>query len=150
AELNEQLANDLLLGYFVIPEDPVADGRDALYVTRKLTNLEVRNWYAALVTNVVRDRRIREEDIASSTADWIQTPIAFDTTRLTDSGTETAARLGDTLTQWAPVAFVYFLWISIFSVTQMLLTNTIEEKSNKLVEVLLSSLQPVDLMAGKI
>ena len=121
-----------------------------LYVTRKLTNLEVRNWYAGLVTNVVRDRRIREENIAPSTADWIQTPITFDTTRLTDSGTETAAQLGDTLTQWAPVAFVYLLWISIFSVTQMLLTNTVEEKSNKLVEVLLSSLRPVDLMAGKI
>jgi ABC-2 type transport system permease protein len=150
ADLNERLADDSLLGYFVIPDDPVADGRDALYVTRKLTNLEVRNWYAALVTNVVRDRRIREENIASSTADWIQAPIAFDTTRLTESGAETAAGLGDTLTQWAPVAFVYLLWISIFSVTQMLLTNTVEEKSNKLIEVLLSSIRPVDLMAGKI
>jgi ABC-2 type transport system permease protein len=149
-ELNDRLADDSLLGYFVIPDDPVVDGRDATYVTRKLTNLEVRIWYARLVTNVVRDRRIREENIASSTADWIQTPITFETTRLTDSGTETAAQLGDTLTQWAPVAFVYLLWISIFSVTQMLLTNTVEEKSNKLVEVLLSSLRPIDLMAGKI
>ena len=32
----------------------------------------------------------------------------------------------------------------------MLLTNTIEEKSNKLIEVLLSSISPIVLMAGKI
>lgn len=32
----------------------------------------------------------------------------------------------------------------------MLLTNTIEEKSNKLIEVLLSSVSPMQLMAGKI
>ena len=32
----------------------------------------------------------------------------------------------------------------------MLLTNTIEEKSNKLIEVLLSSVSPLVLMAGKI
>src|SRR5262249_62112875 len=60
------------------------------------------------------------------------------------------AGLADTLSQWAPVAFVYLLWISIFSITQMLLTNTVDEKSNKLVEVLLSSISPLDLMGGKI
>jgi ABC-2 type transport system permease protein len=150
AVLNDEVATDRLLGYFVVPDDPVANGRGAVYVTRKLTNLEIRNWYAGEVTDVVRDRRIREENIAPAIADWIQAPVDFDTTRLTDTGTEANAELVDTLTQWAPVAFVYLLWISIFSVTQMLLTNTVEEKSNKLVEVLLSSIAPIDLMAGKI
>jgi ABC-2 type transport system permease protein len=148
--LNEEVAADRLLGYFVVPDDPVADSRGAVYVTRKLTNLEIENWYGALVTDVIRDRRIREENIAPAIADWIQTPVDFDTTRLTETGTEANAGLVDTLNQWAPVAFVYLLWISIFSVTQMLLTNTVDEKSNKLVEVLLSSVAPIDLMAGKI
>ncbi len=70
--------------------------------------------------------------------------------RLDNSGVESEAERADTLGQWAPVAFVYLLWISIFSIAQMLLTNTVEEKSNKLVEVLLSSVAPVELMAGKI
>jgi ABC-type Na+ efflux pump permease subunit len=48
------------------------------------------------------------------------------------------------------VAFVYLLWISVFVIAQMLLTNTIEEKSNKIMEVLLSSVSPIQLMAGKI
>ena len=148
--LNHLLATDALLGYFVIPDDPVANGGEAAYVTRKLTNLDVQRWYAAQVTDVVRDRRIRQENIAPATADWIQAPIEFVSMRLSDGGVETTAALSDTLGQWAPVAFVYLLWISIFSITQMLLTNTVEEKSNKLVEVLLSSVAPVDLMAGKI
>jgi ABC-2 type transport system permease protein len=148
--LNRLLAGDQLLGYFEIPDDPVADGSGASYVTRKLTNQDVRRWYGSLVTDVVRDRRIREENIAPATADWIQTAVDFAPVRLNDSGVETEAALADTLGQWAPVAFVYLLWISIFSITQMLLTNTVDEKSNKLVEVLLSSIAPVDLMAGKI
>ena len=119
-------------------------------MTRKLTNQDVRRWYESLVTDVVRDRRIRDANIAPETAAWIQTPIEFASIRLGEGGVETAAELADTLGQWAPVAFVYLLWISIFSITQMLLTNTVEEKSNKLVEVLLSSVAPVDLMAGKI
>ena len=150
AELNAWLANDRLLGYFVIPDDPVAGSNGAEYVTRKLTNQDVRRWYADLVTDVVRDRRIREENIAPATAEWIQTPVDFAAVRLDATGAEAEAGFSDTLGQWAPVAFVYLLWISIFSITQMLLTNTVDEKSNKLVEVLLSSIAPVDLMAGKI
>jgi ABC-2 type transport system permease protein len=58
--------------------------------------------------------------------------------------------LADQLRQWAPVGFVYLLWTSIFAVASLLLNNTIEEKSNRLVEVLLSSVTPGELMAGKL
>ena len=56
----------------------------------------------------------------------------------------------DTIRQWAPSAFVYLLWVGIFAVVQMLLTNTIEEKSNRIIEVLLSSVTPGELMMGKL
>lgn len=52
--------------------------------------------------------------------------------------------------QWAPVAFVYVLFVSILTVSQMLLSSTIEEKSNRIVEVLLSSVTPWELMLGKL
>ena len=56
----------------------------------------------------------------------------------------------DVIRQWAPSAFVYFLWVAIFSIVQMLLHNTIEEKSNRIIEVLLSSVTPGELMMGKL
>jgi ABC-2 type transport system permease protein len=56
----------------------------------------------------------------------------------------------DTIKQWAPSGFVYLLWMSIWVVIQMLLTNTIEEKSNRIIEVLLSSVTPGELMVGKL
>lgn len=56
----------------------------------------------------------------------------------------------ETLAQWAPVAFVYLLWVSIFSISQMLLSNTIEEKSNRIIEVLLSSVTPAEFVLGKL
>ncbi len=58
--------------------------------------------------------------------------------------------LSDRLRQWLPSAFVYLLWIAIFSVAQMLLTSVIEEKSNRIIEVLLSSVTPGELMLGKL
>ena len=56
----------------------------------------------------------------------------------------------DVIKQWAPSGFVYLLWLAIFVIVQMLLNNTIEEKSNRIIEVLLSSVTPGELMMGKL
>ena len=40
--------------------------------------------------------------------------------------------------------------VAIFVIVQMLLNNTIEEKSNRIIEVLLSSVTPGELMMGKL
>lgn len=56
----------------------------------------------------------------------------------------------DRIRQWAPSFFVYLLWVSIFAVSQMLLNSVIEEKSNRIIEVLLSSVTPHELMLGKL
>ena len=65
------------------------------------------------------------------------------------AGTEQVG-LADKLTQWAPSLFVYLLWVAIFAVSQMLLNSVIEEKSNRLIEVLLSSVTPSQFMMGKL
>jgi ABC-2 type transport system permease protein len=49
-----------------------------------------------------------------------------------------------------PIAFILLLMISGFTGGQYLLTTTIEEKSNRVVEVLLSAVSPMELMVGKI
>jgi len=61
-----------------------------------------------------------------------------------------AVSTADTVRQWAPSGFVYLLWLAIFVIVQMLLNNTIEEKSNRIIEVLLSSVTPGELMMGKL
>jgi ABC-2 type transport system permease protein len=58
--------------------------------------------------------------------------------------------VADVIRQYAPIAFVYLLWVAIFTVSQMLLNNTIEEKSNRIIEVLLSSVTSGELMMGKL
>ncbi len=150
AQLNQLLQEEALLGYFIIPEDPVKNSSNAQYVTRNLTNLDLQDWFSQAVTDVVQQQRIREENIPEDIATWIKKPVRFHSTHITASGAAERAGVSDTLMQWAPVGFVYLLWISIFSITQMLLTNTVEEKSNKLIEVLLSSVSATELMAGKI
>lgn len=49
-----------------------------------------------------------------------------------------------------PAAMTYMLLVVVFGVGNLLLTNTIEERSNKIIEILLSSVTANQLMLGKL
>jgi ABC-type Na+ efflux pump permease subunit len=49
-----------------------------------------------------------------------------------------------------PAGFMVLLLISVLTSGQYLLTSTVEEKSNRVAEVLLSAVSPMELMTGKI
>ncbi len=49
-----------------------------------------------------------------------------------------------------PIAFLMLLWISVFTSGQYLLMSTVEEKSSRVIEVLLSAISPMQIMLGKI
>jgi ABC-2 type transport system permease protein len=65
------------------------------------------------------------------------------------AGAETVST-ADRLVGNLPLGCVYLLWMAIFTVMQMLLSNTVEEKSNRIAEVLLSSVTPNEIMMGKL
>lgn len=50
----------------------------------------------------------------------------------------------------APFAFMYLIFIGIVGMGQHMITSIIEEKNSRIVEMLLSSISPFQLMAGKI
>lgn len=63
---------------------------------------------------------------------------------------EEAVSMADTFRQFAPMGFVYLMFISLMQSVQYLLSNTIEEKSNRIIEVLLASVTAGELMMGKL
>ncbi len=56
----------------------------------------------------------------------------------------------DGLNMIIPVVFMMLIWISVMSGGQYLLMSTIEEKSSRVMEVLLSAISPMQLLTGKI
>jgi ABC-2 type transport system permease protein len=70
------------------------------------------------------------------------------TARVSNQGQRSAERLEVRVI--LPAAFMFLMWIASFSSANHLLTSTIEEKSSKVIEVLLSATSPLELLAGKI
>lgn len=116
----------------------LTDGSLPELVRGALNDEARRRLYVARGVDVATVREIEETSVRVG---------AFDPGKA--EGEETVS-VADRIVRNAPIGFVYLLWISIFSVMQMLLSNTIEEKSNRIAEVLLSSVTPGEIMMGKL
>ncbi len=148
-DLNDAIERADLFAYFIIGDNPVESNEGMRYVSNNLTDRDLLSWFSGHATAEVRTRRLQQENLTEEVANWISKQVSFEGVQIA-GGVEEEVDAQDVIQEWTPVAFVYLLWISILINTQMLLTNTIEEKSNKLIEVLLSSISPIQLMAGKI
>lgn len=78
----------------------------------------------------------------------ILAPPPAQTLRLAGDGREVPEQLFAKIL--VPMGFMMLLWISVLTSSNYLLASTIEEKGNRVMEVLLSAVSPMQLLAGKI
>ncbi len=150
AALNEKVRSGDLFAYFVFDKDPVEALDGLAYVSENQTDNELGRWYGSASTRVIQQKRIERAKIPADTARHIREQVNFRATKPGAGASIETVTEEEKANKFAPVAFVYLLWIAVFTAAQMLLTNTVEEKSNRIIEVLLSSVSPGQLMAGKI
>ena len=151
AALNRMVNDGSLFAYFVISPDPVASDEGCKYISLNRTDQDLRRWFADQAFQVVRARRIEQAGLDAETSDWFANPhCILRSARSIGAATRPRFLQLTRVQQWAVIPFVYLLWMAIFINAQTLMTNTVEEKSSRLIEVLLSALSPFELMAGKI
>lgn len=150
ARLAQMVKHGELFAYFVIGKKPTESLADFGYVSNNFTDGSLRDWYESAATKVVQAQRIAAAQIPTDVALRLKEEVTFIEKKATETGDTEKVTAADRGAGFAPVAFVYLLWIAVFTAAQMLLTNTVEEKSNRIIEVLLSSVSPGQLMSGKI
>lgn len=148
ASLQAAVAQGNLYGYFILPTDPLAPDAQFTYASHNLTNTDLRDWFGAQVSAVVQARRAAQAGLTPAQAKLIGQSVDFENQLVTKSG-QTSATPAEQAAQWLPVGYVYLLFISIMQIAQLLMLATIEEKSSRIAEMLLASLEPSDIMAGK-
>jgi len=95
--------------------------------------------------------RARRMNLEPRQAIAMLTPPRPSTRSMTEAGVEQQKGEADEIKrQILPMVFMMLIWIGVFSSAQHLMLSTIEEKSNRVMEVLLSAVSPFQLMTGKI
>jgi ABC-2 type transport system permease protein len=141
---------DALALVIIPPASLDAQAKDPTYELFVATRTSPK--HTAIVNRAAREAIVRLRVQASGadyqrTMDLLKRPEAS-ILRLTEDGAQAKERLEGRML--VPGAFMLLMWITTFTGANYLLTNTIEEKGSKVIEVLLAAVSPMELLAGKI
>jgi ABC-2 type transport system permease protein len=146
AELNARIQAEEIDGYIVLPADVMQKDK-ILYRARNIANRQMlrdvnRNGSAA-----VQAERLRRTGIAARNLAPLLKPIDVEEAEITATGQE--GRGAESTFFYAYiVAFLNYFMVAIYGMT--VLRSVLEEKTNRISEVMVSSVRASDLMLGKI
>jgi ABC-2 type transport system permease protein len=115
-----------------------------LYCASGAGALKAARLLQAIVNDLVNERVLAARQIPKEVAALVMRP-AIEVRAVSKEGKRTG--MGATL---MPLLSMLLLYMGIVGISQMLISSTLEEKANRIYEVLLSSVSPFQLMAGKI
>lgn len=127
----------------------LAAGDTALYVGRQASRGRDQRAIRGAVDEAVRSSRLRDAGIDPSVLARAFSPVAYEARSMEPDGDEGAASSGE-----AVFVLVYVMVLTLYVVILLygnaVLRGVREEKDDRIVEILLSSLKPEQLMAGKV
>lgn len=155
--LKQQVTRGDLLALAIIPQDildiPAADEseqRFQLYVSETTDSDHVNLIERRLGAAIVRVRAERVGLDPDRAMAMLDRPEAETGRASAEGGFTSESRATRELRQLIPAAFFLLIWIGTLVSGQNLMMSTIEEKSNRVMEVLLSAVSSLQLMTGKI
>jgi ABC-2 type transport system permease protein len=134
--------------YVVIPEDIIETGYAERYAKKRGNFADIESIENTISAVVVRERlsqfKVPPEEVMAATRE-----VNLDYKQVGPEGEERGG--GGFLTQYlSGIAFVMILFSSIMGYGQHLMRAVMEEKNTRIMEILVSSLTPFQLMMGKI
>lgn len=127
-------------------EDKPRPGNYDLFVREKLDDRLIDEFKEGMWNSIV-DARVSHANLDREMIDSLTKVGRVKSKTVTASGEK---ETNEVLTALLPGAFMLLLFMSVMTSGQSLMTTTVEEKASRVVEVLLSAVSPMELMAGKI
>lgn len=146
-ELKAQVQTGEIDGYVSLPEDLVENGVFSVYTaggggTGFISKLK------SDVGDVIEQIRIEEAGIDQALLDEIYAPVSLDTNKINEQGEEE-----DDATEaksYIGLFFGFVMYFLIFIYGSFVSRGVLEEKANRIVEIIASSAKPIDILLGKI
>jgi ABC-2 type transport system permease protein len=134
-----------LSGYLYVPADALEEGR-VEYWARDAGQSLVRGSLSPAITAAVRRLQARRLGLDPETADMLARPVRMDAYRVTEGGAARDTGRLDIIAHILGLA----IYTAVIIYGAMMLRAAVTEKTNKTVEIVLSSVRPWQLMLGKI
>ena len=157
SQLNQQVEAKEIHGYIEIPED-VFQRLKVNYYAKNITNFELQGAFSRVISRIVTNKRLEDKGYAAHEVRdlmrWINLTEYAVTTK-TDKGKDgDTSEVESQATTMVKLGLTYVLTFSLYLFTllygSMIMRSVLEEKTTRIVEVIISSVKPHQLLFGKI
>ncbi len=139
-----------IFGILLIGDDIMTNSRTVQLYTYESSTVMIEEAVAGQIRQIVEAEKLKAYHIDNldRILAEVETPIVLQTKEITESG-ETRDS-SSTLALAAAYIFGMLVYMFVFLYGTMVMQGVIEEKSNKVLELMVSSVKPFQLMMGKI
>jgi ABC-2 type transport system permease protein len=146
-QLKAKILAEKVDGLITIPQNFINDGSFSYYA-KNVADIGFTKRVERTLYNIVKDIRISENNIPTELISKITKPVSITTIKVLEGAKE--AKKGFMQEYLATLIFVLILYMSMIMYGATIGRSIIEEKTGRIIEVLLSSASPFQLMTGKI
>lgn len=159
---SDDIRNGKLYAFVEIPADLFATEPSSSvtkFISQDSAISEARGWLEAIIDPVVRMERSRALGLDPKLVSLVNNPVRLAPTMPYERSAEPASdgsgltakeKKFDLSTFFAPFGMMMLMFLVIFLAAQPMLESAMEEKSQRIAEVLLGSVTPSQLMTGKL
>lgn len=146
ADLDSALLRASISAALVIPPEAL-DSHAVEYRSLNVSDIESISRLERRVSDIISEFKIAHAGLDPAKVEELTQSTGMRTVRISEAGEEESGFLESFGLSYV---FLIMLMIMILTSGQMLVRSLVEEKSNRIVEILISSCSPMDLMFGKI
>src|SRR5215469_4873157 len=142
--LDDMLADKQLDGYlWITPAASPSERPSFSYTPQSAADRVNRDAIRIALRNVIMRERLAHQGMVASDVDALMEPVKVDTTQ--------AGKIADTTSSLVAVAVLFMLMYMVILLYGMNVARSIiEEKTSRVFEVLLATIRPEEMMAGKV
>lgn len=145
--LRAMVQRELVTGFVVITEEHITDGRNPELIYSGSGGMEFILSVESDFRQVIRQEKLRRAEVSEEIQQIYEARISLETRRLTREGEE---QDDDTIfLSFVGMILGIIIFVAIFSYGGYITRGVIEEKTNRIIEVIASSVKPIELLTGK-
>lgn len=154
-QLNRQLQNRDIEAYLEIPKDVLERGQVGYYA-KTTANFDQLNTFKQILSNIVTDMRFEKRGYSGPEIRSLMRGVQLNilTVEATSKNDNEVNKVEDETATWVKRGLGYGLGILLYMFTIVYATfvmrSVLEEKTTRIVEVIISSIEPYQLLLGKL
>lgn len=147
ARANKLIAANEIEGYFYIPSS-VYDSGKVEFRAENVGNIRIAERFSRTIEEVIVEKRLVSQGLDPARIKRLMADVDVKSIKVSEKGEEKESGFLETF--FSAYIVMMMLMFLVLTSGQLLIRSVVEEKSNRVIEVLLSSCSARDLMAGKI